>query len=170
MVPTYLAVPLPAGTYGRISPRTRFATKETLVLGCVVDCYFTGNVAGILGNIHTATLSVQSGHRIARLFCECIAVPVPTEVPECGTIIRGNSGFGSTGITAVQVFCHGWPFCGHVLCHRWHHCFYIAPSKLVLVVQGLTVATKVITQTQGVPVLPHYHPVLCLYPLNQGGL
>ena len=68
-----------------------------------MDRDYTGNVGVILGNIGTATLSVQLGHRIAQLICECIAVPVPTEVSEFGTTARGNSGFGSTGITAVQV-------------------------------------------------------------------
>ena len=68
-----------------------------------MDRDYTGNVGVILGNIGTPTLSVQLGHRIAQLICECIAVPVPTKVSELGTTVRGNSGFGSTGITAVQV-------------------------------------------------------------------
>ena len=62
-----------------------------------------GNVGVILGNIGTATLSVQLGHRIAQLICECIAVPVPTEVSKLGTTIRGNSGFGNAGVKALQV-------------------------------------------------------------------
>ena len=45
-----------------------------------MDHDYTGNVGAILGNIGTATLSVQWGHRIAQLICECIAVRVPVEV------------------------------------------------------------------------------------------
>ena len=49
-----------------------------------MDRDYTGNVGVILGNIGTATLSVQLGHRIAQLICECIAVPVPSEVLNLG--------------------------------------------------------------------------------------
>ena len=103
VVPTDLAITVPAGTYGRSAPRSGFASKKIVLLGGVADPDYTGNVGLILGNIGTATLSVQLGHRIAQLICERIAVPVPTEVSALETRIRGNSGFGTTGITAVQV-------------------------------------------------------------------
>jgi deoxyuridine 5'-triphosphate nucleotidohydrolase len=99
LVLTDLSIAVPAGTYGRIAPRSGLALKCGLdVLAGVVDRDYRGNVGVILINHSTADLVVQAGDRIAQLILEKIDdQAVVEEVRSLDATSRGEGGFGSTG-------------------------------------------------------------------------
>lgn len=100
LVPTGVSIELPAGTYGRIAPRSGLAVRHGIQVGAgVVDADYRGEVKVLLFNQGSETFSATIGDRIAQLVIECIKTP---DVLECSkeamaTTSRGSDGFGSTG-------------------------------------------------------------------------
>ena len=102
LVPTDLAICCPAGTYGRIAPRSGLALKFGIDVGAgVIDADYRGPVGVILFNWGSADFHITQGDRIAQLILEKIVLPV---VEECHTelpdTVRGQGGFGSTGVSS----------------------------------------------------------------------
>ena len=96
---TDLAVSLPAGTYGRIAPRSGLAAKRHIDVGAgVVDADYTGNVGVVLFNHADEEFAIEKGDRIAQLICEKVAYPDLEEVDSVEDTERGQGGFGSTGV------------------------------------------------------------------------
>ncbi len=100
LIPTGLAIALPAGTEGQVRPRSGLALKHGLsVLNApgTIDADYRGEVAVILINLGQAPVTLRRGDRIAQLVvapCQQIAWQ-PTEALD--TSARGDGGFGSTG-------------------------------------------------------------------------
>ena len=99
-ISTKISIRTPAGTYGRIAPRSGLAAKHMIdVQAGVIDRDYTGEVVVLLLNHSTtAAFSVSKGDRIAQLVLEKIESPVVTEVLELDDTARGVGGFGSTGL------------------------------------------------------------------------
>lgn len=99
VVPTDLAIACPAGTYGRIAPRSGLAVKKGIDVGAgVVDADYRGPVGVVLFNLGDADLEVQQGDRIAQLVLEQIVMSPVEVVAELEDTVRGSGGFGSTGV------------------------------------------------------------------------
>jgi len=102
VVSTDLAIRVPAGTYGRIAPRSGLARKQIDVGAGVIDANFTGAVDIVLYNHGEEPLLIRTGDRVAQLICEKIAHPNLVQV-DCMNVdcmnetARGAAGFGSTG-------------------------------------------------------------------------
>jgi len=97
IVKTDLAIAAPAGTYGRVAPRSGLAWKRHIDVGAgVVDADYRGNVGVVLFNHGTVDLEVRRGDRVAQLVLERIATPDVVEVDDLGATRRGAGGFGST--------------------------------------------------------------------------
>jgi deoxyuridine 5'-triphosphate nucleotidohydrolase len=97
-VPTGIAIRVPAGTYGRIAPRSGLAARMGIdVLAGVVDADFTGEVIVILMNNGDADFKVAIGDRIAQLILERVELAPVYNVDELPETTRGAGGFGSTG-------------------------------------------------------------------------
>ena len=98
MIPTGLKMDVPAGTYGRIAPRSGLALKKHLhVMGGVVDSGYRGEVNVILRNFHkTEHVVLTKGTAMAQLILEHIATPPVEEVMSLDETERGEGGFGST--------------------------------------------------------------------------
>src|SRR6056300_1270811 len=98
LVSTGIAIVLPSGTYGRISPRSGLAVKKGIQVGAgVIDPDYTGEIKVVLFNHGDKDFEVKKGDRIAQLILERCETP---EVEEVGTVEdteRGAGGFGSTG-------------------------------------------------------------------------
>ncbi len=100
LIPTGIAVELPAGTVGLVFARSGLATKQDLApankVG-VIDCDYRGEVKVALHNHGKEVRSVSYGDRIAQL----VVVPyLPCEFEETAELsqtVRGEGGFGSTG-------------------------------------------------------------------------
>lgn len=111
VVSTGISVKLPPGTYGRIAPRSGLAVKHGLdVLAGVIDPDYTGEVKIVLQNLDPfQSFVIHPGYRIAQLILENFTTaevivsdgvpctPGPHTEPQ-GSLDRGASGFGSTGI------------------------------------------------------------------------
>lgn len=104
LVKTGLKIALPAGTYGRIAPRSGLAWKKHIDVGAgVIDRDYRGEVSVVLFNHAGEDLAVAVGDRVAQLVLERISMVDVVEVPEAAleATARGGGGFGSTGTHAV---------------------------------------------------------------------
>ncbi|KAK4239697.1 dUTPase-like protein [Achaetomium macrosporum] len=98
LVETDISIAVPAGTYGRVAPRSGLAAKHFIDTGAgVIDADYRGPVKVLLFNHGEADFEVKEGDRIAQLVIERIYTPEVVEVQELDTSVRGAGGFGSTG-------------------------------------------------------------------------
>lgn len=100
MVPTGVAVAIPAGFAGLVVPRSGLAARHGMGIvngPGLVDSGYRGEVNVLLINHGREAFRVRRGERIAQL----VVVPVVTqewvEVDELSDTTRGGGGFGSTG-------------------------------------------------------------------------
>lgn len=100
VVSTDLAIEVPEGTYGRVAPRSGLAVKIGLDVGAgVIDRDYRGVVGVVLFNHGDYDFSIRKGDRIAQLILEKIDETSVVElVDELEDTIRGDGGFGSTGV------------------------------------------------------------------------
>ena len=97
--PTDLSIACPAGTYGRIAPRSGLTVKFGIHVGAgVVDADYRGPVGVVLFNLGEEPFTIQKGDRIAQLVLESIVLAPVQEVSELDETVRGAGGFGSTGV------------------------------------------------------------------------
>ncbi|KAG7374730.1 deoxyuridine 5'-triphosphate nucleotidohydrolase [Nitzschia inconspicua] len=102
IVATDLSIACPAGTYGRIAPRSGLTVKNGIHVGAgVVDADYRGPVGVVLFNLGTEDLQIQPGDRIAQLILESIVMAPVEEVDELDDTVRGSDGFGSTGVEGM---------------------------------------------------------------------
>lgn len=98
LVETDIALAVPAGTYGRVAPRSGLAAKHFIDTGAgVIDADYRGPLKVLLFNHGEADFEVQEGDRVAQLVVERIYTPEVLEVQELEESVRGAGGFGSTG-------------------------------------------------------------------------
>ncbi|KAL2022768.1 hypothetical protein VTK56DRAFT_4584 [Thermocarpiscus australiensis] len=98
LVETDISMAVPAGTYGRIAPRSGLAAKHFIDTGAgVIDADYRGPVKVLLFNHGETDFAVKEGDRIAQLIVERIYTPEVVEVQELEASVRGAGGFGSTG-------------------------------------------------------------------------
>lgn len=100
MVPTDLSIVVPSGTYGRVAPRSGLAVKNFIDVGAgVIDEDYRGPVNVVLFNFSKVDFVIKQGDRIAQLVLEKIALAEVVECEDLDETIRGEGGFGSTGVS-----------------------------------------------------------------------
>ena len=102
LVPTGFAIALPIGFEAQIRPRSGLALRHGVT--CLnspgtIDADYRGPVAVILANLGSVEVRIARGDRIAQLVVAPVARAAFEEVDELPTSARGDSGFGSTGVT-----------------------------------------------------------------------
>ena len=100
IVPTGLAVAIPAGYVGILAVRSSMGIKRgvTLANGIgVIDSDYRGEVGVGLVNIGSEAYTILPGDRIAQLMVIPVAQPALELVEELPSTDRGEGGFGSTG-------------------------------------------------------------------------
>jgi len=81
------------------APRSGLALKHSIDVGAgVIDADYRGPVGVILFNHSDADFAVKPGDRIAQMIIEVIATPEVAEVEDLDATVRGEGGFGSTGV------------------------------------------------------------------------
>ena len=101
IVKTGLFIELPVGIEAQVRPRSGLAAKNGVtVLNApgTIDADYRGEVGVILVNLSNEDFTIQNGERIAQLV---IAKHERAEwelVSELSTTVRGEGGFGSTGV------------------------------------------------------------------------
>ena len=100
LVPTGIALALPAGYEGQVRPRSGLALKYGVMVANspgTIDADYRGEVQVILLNTGPAPFQVARGMRIAQLVVAPVARAAWIEVAELPESGRGAGGFGSTG-------------------------------------------------------------------------
>lgn len=98
IVSTSISIAVPAGTYGRIAPRSGLAAKHGIDTGAgVIDADYRGEVKVLLFNLGDEDFEIKEGDRVAQLILERIVTPDVEVVEVLEESVRGAGGFGSTG-------------------------------------------------------------------------
>ncbi len=100
MIPTGLAVEIPAGYVGLVFGRSGLALKRDLApankVG-VIDSDYRGELKTAIHNHGSAVQTVEPGERIAQLVVVPYLTANFTETDQLSDTARGVGGFGSTG-------------------------------------------------------------------------
>jgi dUTP pyrophosphatase len=101
LVPTGLAVAIPAGYAGFVQPRSGLAAKHGISIvntPGLVDSGYRGELqVALLNTDLRETFVVEPGMRIAQLVVLAVPPLEPVEVDELPDTERGAGGFGSSG-------------------------------------------------------------------------
>ena len=101
LVPTGIAIALPAGYVALVCPRSGLALRHGVGLvnsPGVVDAGYRGEIGVILVNHdRDATVTLRRGDRIAQLVVQRVEAARLVEVTDLPGSHRGEGGFGSTG-------------------------------------------------------------------------
>jgi dUTP pyrophosphatase len=100
LIPTGLALAIPAGFEAQVRPRSGLALRHGIsVLNApgTIDADYRGELKVILVNLGAEPFDVAHGERIAQLVVAAVASPELVEVEELPPAERGDGGFGSTG-------------------------------------------------------------------------
>lgn len=100
LVPTGLAIALPAGFEAQVRPRSGLAAKNGVtVLNSpgTIDCDYRGEVKVILINHGREPFTIERGTRIAQMVVAPVTQAMFREVESLDETARGAGGFGSTG-------------------------------------------------------------------------
>jgi dUTP pyrophosphatase len=100
LVPTGIAIELPAGWEGQVRPRSGLALRHGVTLlnsPGTIDSDYRGEVAVILVNLGSEPFAVRRGDRIAQLVVAPVAAVEWVEVDELTPSERQAGGFGSSG-------------------------------------------------------------------------
>ncbi|MBO0347238.1 dUTP diphosphatase [Roseibium sp. CAU 1637] len=100
IVPTGLAMSLPAGFEGQVRPRSGLAAKNGVtVLNTpgTIDADYRGEVKVILINLGDEAFVIERGSRIAQMIIAPVLQAKIELVEELSVTRRGEGGFGSTG-------------------------------------------------------------------------
>ena len=99
LVPTGLAIELPAGYEAQIRPRSGLALKYSITLPnspATIDPGYRGEIRVILLNLGREPFQISPGERIAQMVIARYEA-VEWEEAELGNSARGEGGFGSSG-------------------------------------------------------------------------
>jgi len=105
LVPTGIAIALPAGYEAQIRPRSGLALKHGVTLlnsPGTVDADYRGEIGVILINHGETPFIVERGDRIAQLIVAPVLRLAWQEVVALPASARGTGGFGSTGAKVVR--------------------------------------------------------------------
>ena len=100
LVPTGIAIALPAGFEAQVRPRSGLAARHGLtVLNApgTIDADYRGEIQVLLVNLGGESVSITRGMRIAQLVIAPVSHAQLREVASLDETPRGTSGFGSTG-------------------------------------------------------------------------
>jgi dUTP pyrophosphatase len=100
LIPTGIALALPAGYEGQVRPRSGLAARHGVtVLNApgTVDADYRGEVQVVLANFGNEPFVVSRGTRIAQLVIAAAQQVALLEVDALDSTTRGQDGFGSTG-------------------------------------------------------------------------
>jgi dUTP pyrophosphatase len=102
LVPTGIALAIPAGHAGFVQPRSGLAIKQGLSVvntPGLIDSHYRGEIKVIAINLDpTEPIEIRRGDKIAQLVVQPVAYAELVEVEELDATARGEGGFGSTGV------------------------------------------------------------------------
>lgn len=91
LVDTDISIAVPAGTYGRVAPRSGLASKHGIDVGAgVIDADYRGPVKVLLFNLSGVDFEVGVGERVAQLIIERVSSFILMGVGLCGVVRAGR--------------------------------------------------------------------------------
>ncbi|WP_169543703.1 dUTP diphosphatase [Sneathiella aquimaris] len=105
LVPTGLKIALPSGYEAQIRPRSGLALKKGITLPNTpgtIDADYRGELGIILMNMGQETFVIERGDRIAQMVVAPVTQARWIEVKTLSETVRGEGGFGSTGVAAAK--------------------------------------------------------------------
>jgi dUTP pyrophosphatase len=100
LIPTGLAIALPAGHEAQIRPRSGLALKHGISIvnaPGTIDADYRGEISVVLINLGTEGFAIERGARIAQMVVAPVSRAVWREVERLDVTERGAGGYGSTG-------------------------------------------------------------------------
>lgn len=100
-VPTGIRIEIPPGWEGQVRPRSGLAARFGITLlnsPGTIDSDYRGEVQVIVVNLGEEPFTIRRGDRIAQLVIAPVATIRVEESAELNPTIRGENGFGSSGI------------------------------------------------------------------------
>ena len=100
LVPTGLAMAIPAGDEGQVRPRSGLALRQGVTLvntPGTIDSDYRGEIALILINHGQETVTIQPGERLAQLVIAPVMQAELEYVEQLDATVRNTGGFGHTG-------------------------------------------------------------------------
>jgi dUTP pyrophosphatase len=104
MVPTGFSIALPEGYEAQIRPRSGLALRfgvTCLNTPGTIDADYRGPVNVILANLGSEVVVIRRGDRIAQMIVAPVSRAEFAEVETLVETVRGEGGFGSTGVASV---------------------------------------------------------------------
>lgn len=102
LIPTGIAVAIPEGYAGFVQPRSGLALRHGLSFANtpgLIDSHYRGEIKVIAINLDPSVpISIGRGDKIAQLVVQRVANALIDEVEELDETVRGEGGFGSTGL------------------------------------------------------------------------
>jgi dUTP pyrophosphatase len=101
LVPTGIALELPAGFEAQVRPRSGLALRHGVtVLNSpgTIDADYRGEIQVILVNLGNKSFTIERGLRIAQLVIGAVAMVHLERAERIAATSRGDGGFGSTGL------------------------------------------------------------------------
>ena len=103
LVPTGFSIALPPGYEAQVRPRSGLAIRSgvtTLNAPGTIDADYRGEVQIVLANLGAEPVVIRRGDRIAQMIVASVSQARFGVVEELPPTVRGDGGFGSTGVTA----------------------------------------------------------------------
>jgi len=102
LIATGIAVAIPEGYAGFVQPRSGLAVKQGLSLvntPGLIDSHYRGEIKVIAINLDPSVpIEITRGDKIAQFVIQPVACAELVEVSELDETVRGEGGFGSTGV------------------------------------------------------------------------
>jgi dUTP pyrophosphatase len=101
LVPTGIRLALPFGYEAQVRPRSGLAYKHGISIPnapATIDADYRGELKVILINLGQQAYTIRRGDRIAQMVITRVEMVTFQEADELPDSIRGDGGFGSTGV------------------------------------------------------------------------
>ncbi|MCX7695855.1 MAG: dUTP diphosphatase [Caloramator sp.] len=101
LIPTGVAISLPIGYEAQIRPRSGLALKNGIALvnsPGTIDSDYRGEIGVIIINLGKEPFVIKRGDRIAQMVINQVVIPEIEELENLDSTLRGEDGFGSTGL------------------------------------------------------------------------
>ncbi|MDO9108716.1 MAG: dUTP diphosphatase [Coriobacteriia bacterium] len=102
LIATGVAVAIPLGYAGFVQPRSGLAVRQGLSLvntPGLIDSHYRGEIKVIAINLDASTpIEIKRGDKIAQFVIQPVAYADLVEVANLDSTVRGEGGFGSTGV------------------------------------------------------------------------
>jgi dUTP pyrophosphatase len=106
LISTGVSIALSEGLEAQVRARSGLALKHGLMIlnaPGTIDADYRGEIKVILANMSNEAFVVDFGMRVAQLVIAAVYLPELNLVEALGDSMRGEQGFGSTGLSATQI-------------------------------------------------------------------